>query len=228
MGETATVVAADGHTLDLYVARPEGNPVAGLVVLQEIFGVNQHIRAIADSYARDGYLVAAPALYDRIEKGVELGYEGEDAQAAMSLMQRVDIPKALLDVGAALSFVRHESGAKVGVLGYCFGGLLAWLSAAQIPSDVVIAYYPGRIGDYVAEKPRVPVQLHFGRLDTHIPAAQVNKVHAAHHDVEINWYAGAGHAFNNDMRSSFNPQAAALARSRTIAFLKQNLKKVAQ
>lgn len=223
MGEWKSLAANDGHELGIYVARPERTPVAGLVVIQEIFGVNDHIREVTDSYANEGYFAVAPALFDRIDKGIELGYDGDNVQRAMTLMNQLDIHKALLDVDAALGFVRQQTGKKAGVLGFCFGGLVAWLSASRLHPDAVVGFYPGRIGDYASEKPKVPVQLHFGRLDTHIPADQVNKVHAAHHDVEINWYANAGHAFNCAPRPSYNPQAAALARSRTLTFLKQNL-----
>jgi carboxymethylenebutenolidase len=223
MGETVIAKATDGHELDLYVARPKGEPIAGLVVIQEIFGVNRHIRSVSDGYARDGFLVAAPALFDRVEKGVDLTYEGADAQKGMALMQKIDLDEALVDVNAALTYVREETGKKSGVIGYCLGGLLAWLSAARLHPDAAVGYYAGRIGNYAAETPKVPVELHFGKLDTHIPAEQVEKVHVAHPDVEIHWYDGAGHGFNCDMRASYNPEASALARKRALAFLKKHL-----
>ena len=223
MGETVITKATDGHELDLYVARPKGEPIAGLVVIQEIFGVNRHIRSVSDGYARDGFLVAAPALFDRVEKGVDLTYEGADAQKGMALMQKIDLDEALVDVNAALTYVREETGKKSGVIGYCLGGLLARLSAARLHPDAAVGYYAGRIGNYAAETPKVPVELHFGKLDTHIPAEQVEKVHVAHPDVEIHWYDGAGHGFNCDMRASYNPEASALARKRALAFLKKHL-----
>ena len=223
MGETVTIQAVDGHELSAYVARPLEDPIAGLVVVQEIFGVNRHIRSIADSYAKDGFFAVAPALFDRVERGVELSYEGEDGKKGMALLQKMDIVKALADVDAALAFARKETGKKVGVIGYCFGGLLAWLSATRLHPDAIVGYYAGRIGDFAAETPKVPVQLHFGRLDTHIPVEQVEAVRAAHPEVEIYWYEGAGHGFNCDMRASYTPQAAALARGRALAFLKKHL-----
>ncbi len=223
MGETVVTKATDGHELDLYVARPKGEPIAGLVVIQEIFGVNRHIRSVADGYAKDGFLVAAPALFDRVEKGVDLTYEGADAQKGMNLMQKIDLDEALIDVNAALTYVREPTGKKAGVIGYCLGGLLAWLSAARLHPDVAVGYYAGSIGKYAAETPRVPVQLHFGKLDTHIPAEQVEKVHAAHPEVEIHWYEGAGHGFNCDMRASYNEEGSELSRKRALAFLKENL-----
>ena len=223
MGETVVTKATDGHELDLYVARPKGEPIAGLVVIQEIFGVNRHIRSVADGFAKDGFLVAAPALFDRVEKGVDLTYEGADAQKGRELMQKIDLDEALIDVNAALAYVREQTGKKAGVIGYCLGGLLAWLSAARLHPDVAVGYYAGTIGKYAAETPKVPVQLHFGKLDTHIPAEQVEKVHAAHPEVEIYWYDGAGHGFNCDMRASYNPEASALARTRALPFLKEHL-----
>jgi carboxymethylenebutenolidase len=202
MGETVTIQAVDGHELSAYVARPLEDPIAGLVVIQEIFGVNRHIRSIADGYAKDGFLAVAPALFDRVEKGVELSYEGEDGKKGMALLQKMDIVKALADVDAALAFARKETSKKVGVIGYCFGGLLAWLSATRLHPDATVGYYAGRIGNFAAETPKVPVQLHFGKLDTHIPVEQVEAVRAAHPEVEIYWYEGAGHGFNCDMRAS--------------------------
>jgi len=222
MSETI-LTASDGHKLDAYVARPSGNPIAGLVVIQEIFGVNSHIRSIADSYANDGFLTVAPALFDRIERGVELAYEGPDAQKGMAILQKLDNAKALEDVNAALQYVRTQTGKKSGVIGYCLGGLLAWLSATRLRPDAAVGYYAGRIGTFASENPTAPVQLHFGKLDTHIPAEQVNKVHEAHPEVEIYWYENAGHGFNCDMRASYNPEASALARTRALNFLKQNL-----
>jgi len=223
MSETVKLKSADGHELDVYVARPTGEPIAGLVVIQEIFGVNRHIRSVADGYARDGFLAVAPALFDRVERGVELSYEGPDAQKGVALLQKLDINKSLEDVDAALQYVRRQTGKRSGVIGYCYGGLLAWLSATRLHPDAAVGYYAGRIGNFTEENPTAPVQLHFGKLDTHVPAEQVDKVHAAHPEVEIDWYESAAHGFNCDMRTSYNAEASALARSRALAFLKKHL-----
>jgi carboxymethylenebutenolidase len=222
VSESTRLTTVDEHELDAYVARPEGTPLAGLVVIQEIFGVNQHIRSVADGYARDGFLVVAPALFDRIERGVELGYDGADMQKAMSFIPRLDADKAVLDIAAALQFAKAEADGKAGVIGYCFGGTLAWLAATRLQPSAAVGYYGGRIGNYAGESPSCPVMLHFGKQDTHIPADEVEKVHAAHPEVEIYWYE-AGHAFNCEPRPSFNPDAARLARERSLAFLKQHL-----
>jgi carboxymethylenebutenolidase len=223
MSATVKLTAADGHQLDAYIARPTGESIAGLVVIQEIFGVNQHIRAIAESYARDGFLAIAPALFDRVERNVELPYDGPEAKRGIEIKQKLSIDNAVTDVNAALQYVRHQTGKKSGVIGYCFGGLLAWLSATRLNTDAAVGYYAGGIGNYASETPHAAVQLHFGKLDTHIPAEQVEKVHTAHPEVEIHWYRNAGHGFNCDMRSSYNPEAAAIARSRVLAFLKIHL-----
>ncbi len=222
MGERITLKAADGFDFGAYVARPAGEPVAGLVIIQEIFGVNAHIRSVADGYANDGFLVVAPAIFDRIEPGVELGYDSADVQKAMAFIPRLDIDKAVTDIAAALDFARQTTGKKAGVIGYCLGGTLAWLTATRFRPDAAVGYYGGRIGNYAAENPSAPVMLHFGKQDTHIPADEVEKVHAAHPQVEIYWY-DAGHAFNCVPRPSYNPEAASLARERSLAFLKKHL-----
>jgi carboxymethylenebutenolidase len=223
MSETVQLKASDGNELDVYIARPEGEPIAGLVVIQEIFGVNKHIRAVADGYAKDGFLVAAPALFDRLEKNVELAYEGESMKKAFELYQKLDPAKAIEDVAAALEYVKEQTGKKSGTIGYCYGGLMSWLSATRLTPDASVGYYAGGIGNFAAETPTAPVMLHFGRLDTHIPAEQVEKVSEHHPEVQIYWYEGAEHGFNCDMRSSHNPEAAKLARERSLAFLKENL-----
>ena len=141
----------------------------------------------------------------------------------MEIMQKLNIDNAIKDVDAALQYVRDETGKTSGVIGYCFGGLLAWLSATRLRPDVAVGYYAGRIGNFAGETPHAPVQLHFGKLDTHIPTEQVEKIHTAHPNVEIRWYENAGHGFNCDMRSSYNPEASALARTRALTFLQANL-----
>jgi carboxymethylenebutenolidase len=228
MGSFKTLKAADGHELQAYVATPEGLVVGGLVVIQEIFGVNAHIRRVADGYAKDGFLVVAPALFDRTEKGVELKYEGEDMQKAYALMQKLSPDTALLDVAAAFEEAKTESGKDVGVVGYCFGGFLSWLAATRgetvkIKPACTIGYYAGGIGKVATEEPTCPVLLHFGGADTHIGPDQIEAVRSAHPEVKIYVYDGAEHGFNCDMRASFNPEAAKLARERSLAFLKAHI-----
>jgi carboxymethylenebutenolidase len=156
MSERITLHASDGQALGAYVARPMGSRLRALVVVQEIFGVNAHIRSVADGYANDGFVAVAPALFDRIQPNVELGYEGADAQTARSFIPRLDMDKALADVAAAVDFCK-ATGKKVGVIGYCFGGTMAWLAACRLPIAAAVGYYGGRIAQYAAETPAVPV-----------------------------------------------------------------------
>jgi carboxymethylenebutenolidase len=223
MGEHVKVMAADGNELDLYVARPEGEAIGGLVVVQEIFGVNAHMRSVTDGFARDGFLAVAPAMFDRFEKGVDLGYSKEDRQAAMAFVPKLNAVVSLADVEAAVEFARTESGGKVGVVGYCFGGSMAWLAATRLNVAAAVGYYGGHIGHFAGEKAKAPVMLHFGKLDDHIPASVGESVQASNPEVEVYWYE-AGHGFNRDVDSHvYAPEAAALARGRTVEFLKRNL-----
>jgi len=222
MSEYVTLEALDGHELSAYEARPSGDPIAGLVVIQEIFGVNAHIRSVADGYAMDGFLAVAPALFDRIQPGVELKYDGPDAQIGRSLAQKLVPDLALSDIAAANEFACSSTGKKIGVIGYCYGGTMAWVTACRFHPDATVGYYPGGVGHYAGETPSCPVMLHFGKQDTHIPADEVEKVHSAHPEVEIYWY-DAGHGFNCDARSSYNAAASKEARERSLAFLRKHL-----
>jgi carboxymethylenebutenolidase len=223
MGEHVRLQAFDEHEFDAYVARPAGEPIAGLVVVQEAFGVNRHIRSMADGFAKDGFFAVAPALYDRVERGVELGYAGEDMQKGIAIARRIDPARALLDVSAAVDYARRETGKKVGVIGYCLGGSMAWTAATRLHPDAAVGYYGGYIAKYAEEQPKAPVMLHFGLQDQHIPKAEIDeKIAAAHPDVPIFWY-DAGHGFNCDDRASYNPEAAKLARQRSLEFLKKHL-----
>jgi carboxymethylenebutenolidase len=214
--------AADGHELGAYVALPAGEPIAALVVIQEIFGVNAHIRSVADGYAKDGFLCVAPALFDRIQPGIDLGYSDEDVQTARGMIPQFNLDKAVEDIQAAVEYAASASEMNVGVIGYCLGGTLAWLSATRLQPTAVVGYYGGNIGKFAAEMPACPVMLHFGREDAHIPASEVEKVQAAHPEVDIYWY-DAGHAFNCEPRPSYNAGAAKEARERSVEFLKKHL-----
>lgn len=220
MSETIQITANDRHTLDAYVARPSGEPVGGLVVIQEIFGVTPHIREVADSYAKDGFLAIAPALFDRMERHVELEYEGEGRKKAMEMFRKLDFGNAEKDVEAALEWVRKNSGKKAGVIGYCAGGTLAWLAATRLKPDVAIGYYAGGIDKYASETPTCPVMLHFGSKDTHIPKEAVDTVAKAHPEVQIFWY-DAGHAFNRNVGEGYDAPSAKLARKRSLALLNE-------
>jgi carboxymethylenebutenolidase len=221
MSERITLHASDGQALGAYVARPAGEPIAALVVVQEIFGVNAHIRSVADTYARDGFLAVAPALFDRFEPNVELAYEGDDMMKARSFIPKLNMDDSVADVAAAVDFCA-ASGKKVGVIGYCLGGTLAWLAACRLPIAAAVGYYGGRIYQYAAENPLAPVMLHYGRRDTHIPIEEIEQVKSAHPEVEIHLY-DAGHGFNCDARASYDPASAQQARTRSLAFLKKHL-----
>ena len=222
MGEMVRLKASDGHELDGYAARPAGEPVAGLVVVQEIFGVNRHIRSVADGWAKAGFLVVAPALFDRVERGVELEYSGADMEKARSYIPKLDMEASLKDVAAALEYVRAETGKKCGVVGYCFGGSLAWLAATRLKADAAVGYYGGAIVKFLDEVPECPVMLHFGKLDKHIPQTDVDKIAEAHREVEVFRYE-ADHGFNCDARASYDAASAKVARERSLEFLKKYL-----
>jgi carboxymethylenebutenolidase len=222
MSETVRLKAGDGHELDAYVAQPSGDSIAGLVVIQEAFGVNHHIRSVADGYAMDGFLAVAPALFDRIERGVELGYDSADLQRGIALARQSNMADAVKDVAAALEYLRKQTARKCGIIGYCFGGTVAWLAATRLDPSAAVCYYGGRIAQFAQENPRCPVMLHFGTLDKHIPKEDIDRVQAAHPEVQVFWYE-AGHGFNCDARASYNAASARQARDRSLAFLKPHL-----
>jgi carboxymethylenebutenolidase len=213
--------AGDGHAFKAYLAEPSTPPRGGIVVVQEIFGVNSHIRAVADGYAADGYLVIAPALFDRAQRGYESGYSQTEIQAGVALMQRVSWDDALKDVSAAVEAVKHAGG--VGMVGYCWGGAVTWVAAARVPGlAAAVPYYGGAIPSLASEQPRCPTMLHFGEKDASIPIEKARAVAAAHPDVTTHFYS-AGHGFNCDQRGSFDAAAAKLARERTLAFFREHV-----
>ena len=226
MGQLINLTAADGFTFPAYVAQPTGQPKGGLVVLQEIFGVNAHIRAVADGYAADGYFVVAPSTFHRVKTGVELGYAEADMQAGMALKAAVEaLPAAgvMPDIQAAIDHAAQ--GGKVGILGYCWGGLLTWRSASVLSGlSAAVPYYGGGMTSdaEAARQPRVPVMAHFGEQDHWIPLDSVRAFQKAQPGVTVHIYA-ANHGFNCDHRGAWNAEAAQLARERTLAFLAQHL-----
>jgi carboxymethylenebutenolidase len=182
-----TLQAADGHRLAAYRAVPAGKPRGALVVVQEIFGVNSHIRAVADGYAADGWLAIAPAMFDRVERGIELGYTPADIERGRELKGGCSNDHALLDIAAAVDTVR--SAGKVAVIGYCWGGTLAWLAACRQPGlSAAVSYYGGGIGELIDLTPRCPVLAHFGERDASIPLTVPEALRKAHPEVEIHIY----------------------------------------
>ena len=224
MSEWVVLKTADGEEIEAYVARPKGEPIAGLVVVQEIFGVNHHIQSVADRYAELGYLVVSPALFDRVEKNVKLDYSAGGWQEAMRLFGKIDPETSLHDVSAAVDYARNATGKKVGVVGYCYGGSMAWLAATRLDVQAAVGYYGGYIGKFAGEKVKAPVMLHFGSKDEHIPASVAESAQASNPDIEVYWYDDAGHAFNRDADpTAFAPVAAKLAFERTSDFFQKYL-----
>jgi carboxymethylenebutenolidase len=221
MGHAIELTAADGFKLSAYRAEPSGTPRGGLVVVQEIFGVNSHVRSVCDGYASDGYRVIAPALFDRIEGGIEIGYTPEDIARGRELKATSTTDNAMRDIAAATAEL--ASAGKVGIVGYCWGGFLSWVAASRVPGlAAAIAYYGGGMTDAVAETPKCPVMAHFGEWDKVIPIAGVDALKKAHPDIEVFIYA-ADHGFNCDQRGSYEPGSARLARERSLEFLRENV-----
>ncbi len=227
MGNFIKLQAADGTVFPAYVAEPAGKPRGGVVVLQEIFGVNAHIREVADGYAAAGYLAVAPATFFRVKPGVELGYTPEDIQAGAALKAAVEAlpaPGVLQDIQSAIDHAAQAG--KVGIVGYCYGGLLAWRAACELRGlSAAAPYYGGgttTIAAEVARTPQVPVMAHYGERDKHIPVDTVQAFSQAHPGVTVHVYA-ADHGFNCDHRGSYDADAAKLARERTLAFFGQHV-----
>jgi carboxymethylenebutenolidase len=220
MGSTIELHAADGHTLSGYRAGPEEAP-RGLVVIQEIFGVNRHMREVCDEFAAQGYAVIAPALFDRVQRGVELGYRPEDMAAGREMRAKVPEAGTLADVEAA---AKAFGGARLGIVGYCWGGTVAWWGATRTHAfKAAVGWYGGGIAGTCTEHPNCPVQLHFGEQDRGIPLSDVEKIRQAQPGVEIFVYEGAGHGFGCTDRDSFKRDARDLAQERTLSFLEAHL-----
>ncbi len=202
-------------------ADPTGKPRGGIVVNQEIFGVNAHIRAVTDRFAKESYLAIAPAVFERIEKGFDVGYDPDSRARGMAVVGKLDVEQTLRDAAAAIDVARE--GGKVGIVGYCFGGTIVWRAAARLPGlSAAVGYYGGGIVGLKDLKPRVPTMLHFGEKDQHIPVAGVREVAAAHPEVEVHIYP-ADHGFNCDHRESYDAPSAALAWTRTLEFFAKHL-----
>lgn len=220
-GQHMALTASDGHIFSAYVATPEGTPRGGIVVIQEIFGVNSHIRSVADRLAAAGYLAIAPALFDRIAPATELGYDGEDMARAKDLKARSGNEKPLLDIEACIA--KAQSAGKVGMVGFCWGGLLTWLAAGTLPGlSAAVVYYGGGITQHADLKPRCPVLAHFGEHDPILPVNDVRAFGRAHPEVELHLY-DATHGFNCDQRASYDAPSSTVARERTMAFFAQHL-----
>jgi carboxymethylenebutenolidase len=216
-------MARDGHTFSAYLVSPDGRARGAVVILQEIFGLTSHIRSVADSCAADGYLTIAPALFDRIRRDIVLGYSQPEIERAMGYRLQIPIEKALLDIAAAAAVVRHVG--RVAVIGFCWGGTLAWVAASSVKLSAAVCYYAARIAENTARTPLCPTLLHFGEKDPSIPLSEVEQLRETYPQGEYHLYPAA-HAFaNQDRPDRYSAEAAALARTRTNAFLAQHVGK---
>jgi carboxymethylenebutenolidase len=222
MGETLKLTAKDGVAISAYKAMSAGKPKGAMVVLQEIFGVNHHIRSVTDRYAAQGYLSIAPALFDRVGKGVELSYVQDDVTKGADIRSKTRLESTLADIEAAVKAV--ASAGPVGVVGYCWGGTLAYAAACRVPGiKAAVGYYGGGIAAMLNEKPKVPVMLHFGEKDKHIPIDDVNRIKKAYPSMPVHVY-DADHGFNCDERGSHDKASADLALKRTLTFFDEHLR----
>jgi carboxymethylenebutenolidase len=222
MGEKLTLHAEDGAKFSAYRATPAGTPRGGLVIVQEIFGVNGHIRRVCDGFAGEGYVALAPALFDRVEPGYEAGYGPDAVERGRNVRQKVGWDLMVTDTRAAVEALK-KSGLKVGVVGYCMGGSMAWLAATRIPGvAAAVGYYGGAVAEFADESPRCPVLLHFGEADATIPREHWDRIREAQPTIPMHIYP-AGHGFNCDARGSYHEPSARLARERTLEFLKRHM-----
>ena len=221
MGEWIKLKSADGFEFSAWLAKPAGAPKGGVVVIQEIFGVNHHIQSVTDRLAAEGYLAIAPAVFDRVKPGVDLGYTQEGVGAGMELAGKMARDNTLLDIDAAVKAV-SEAG-KVGITGFCMGGTYSWLASAKTSGlSAAVGYYGGGVIGLKDLKPMVPTMLHFGEKDAHIPVAGVKEVAALHPDVPVYIYE-ADHGFHCDERASYDAASAKLAWGRTLEFFAKHL-----
>jgi len=228
MGKMVSLISADGGVVPAYVAQPTGAPRGAVVVLQEIFGVNSHIREVADGYAAEGYVAVAPATFHRVQPEVALGYSEADMGVGFGYKTAVEAlpaPGVMPDIQAAIDHAANLSGGKVGIVGYCWGGLLTWRAACTLQGlSAAVPYYGGGVTTYaeIARQTSVPVLAHFAEEDHWIPMPSVTAFKQAHPEVTV-WTYPAHHGFNCDQRGSWHAPSAQLARSRTLAFFAQHL-----
>lgn len=228
MGNMIELKSVDGTAVPAYLARPSGPPRGAVVVIQEIFGVNSHIRNVADGYAAEGYVAVAPAAFHRVKPGVELGYSDADMGEGFGYKTAVEAwpaPGVMQDIQAAIDLAAQISGGKVGIVGYCWGGLLTWRSACLLKGlSAAVPYYGGGVTTEVemARQAQVPVLAHFAEEDKWIPLDSVEAFKKAHPEVQVFTYA-AHHGFNCDQRGAWHAPSAQLARERTLAFFAKHI-----
>ena len=224
MGRDITLIASDNFELGAYRADPAATPKAAVVVIQEIFGVNHHIRAVCDRFAAQGYVAVAPAIFDRSERNFQSGYSADEVAVARKFVANPDWNAMLLDTQAAIDSVKDTG--PVGIIGFCLGGSVAYAAATRLSGlSAAVGYYGGAIVRFADDKPKVPTQLHFGGKDHGIPLTDVETIRAKRPDVEIFVYPGAQHGFGCDERASYDKPSADLARQRSLAFFAEHLQK---
>jgi len=221
MGEVIKTIASDGHAFDTYLAQPKGAPRGGIVLVQEVFGVNDHIKSIADRYAKKGYLVGAPALFDRAASNIELGYTPKELVRGQALKEEIGNDLPLIDIAATQNVV-CASG-KVGLIGYCWGGTLAWLASNTVHGFAcTTVYYGGGIGLLSNLKPKCPVIFHFGDMEHTIPPEEIEAIETNQPGCFVYVYPAA-HGFNCEQRKSFEPTSSKIAQERTLRHLENHL-----
>jgi carboxymethylenebutenolidase len=220
LGKSLNLIASDNHRLGAYRADPSGTPVGGIVVIQEIFGVNHHIRSVCDRFAAEGYAAVAPALFDRQVKDFQSGYSPEEIEKARKFVANPDWDAMLRDTAAAIAELKGMGA--VSIVGFCMGGTIAFLAAARLDGlTASVPYYGGRIVAFADEKPRCPTQMHFGEKDQSIPLSDVETIRQKRPDCDIHVYKDAGHGFHCDERGSYHEPSSRTAWERTLAWLKR-------
>jgi carboxymethylenebutenolidase len=216
------LVARDGHRLEAYVARPRDTTRGGVVVAQEMYGLNNYLRSVCDFYAAHGYLAIAPALYDRQERGLVFAYDKQDHDRAQHLYKNWNLKNALGDLAAARDAV--ATAGNVGLVGFCWGGSLAWLAACRRDYACAVAYYGSMMPDFAGEQPRCPVIAHIGDHDNTLPPERIDAFRASQPSVPVHIYAGAQHGFDNEHRHPrYDAEACRTARERTLAFFARHI-----
>ena len=224
MGTTIQITALDGNTFNAYQADPQGSPKGAVVVVQEIFGVNGHIRSVADGYAERGYVAIAPALFDRVQAEVELGYDESGIDVGRKIaFEDVTMDEVMADIEAACDAV--SAAGKIGIVGYCWGGSICYVAAARLSDKISAAsgYYGGQIMPHIEEEPKTPLILHFGAQDAGIPLENVDAIAERWPNIDVHIYEEAGHGFNCDARGSYDASSAAVALERTLDHFAQHV-----
>jgi len=219
-----TVTSADGHEFAVYTAQPSAKTKGLVVVVQEIFGVNDHIRSVADRYAELGYMAVAPSLFDRVQKNVELNYDEEGIEVGRKIaFEDLSMDEVMMDIEATIC--HYPQGGGVGIVGYCWGGSICYVAAARLSDKISAAsgYYGGQIMPHIEEEPRVPLMLHFGAEDAGIPLENVHAIAQRWPHIDVHIYEEAGHGFNCDARGSYKESSAALALERTLEHFAQHV-----